>query len=522
MVKTFTLCALIISSFTFLTYASFRYGDVNGDGKVTAHDADLVQQYILKTIDSFPSSYGILAADVNRSGDISSTDLALINRYISEIIDEFPAEPRVSIVYPENNLKVIKPADNNVPIDIELGAYASVRIGSISEVSFFKDTHLLGYGTVSNGRYVFTWNNVPSGTHTITAHAKDDQGGTRISSPITITVCPNANRPPRVNRPVVRMGPAGNVVRTCTLLVQAFDPDGSISKVEFYSGFDLIGTATTSIGNDTYRYIWNNVRPGNYTIHAVVYDNLNARTGTGKQFHNHLSLLTNIEYSNFGVGILPNGYQSYDIGLDNSIGKYGYGRYISSTGQIMVTGAGQTSNHTQDAGQFTYTPLFGDGEYVAQVESINNLNHGGRVGIMIRNGLEPNAQFVSLEMNQSGLLFGYSRSLEGEQKHCHFNVSAAFAPHWLKISRSGNQFSFYRSTNGSNWQLLSKTSIDMPEKVLSGLIVYNNQKSSKATTVFNNVSQYVPAPTCNRNGCITKKVALLVYNPIFKTNNYIR
>jgi len=55
-----------------------------------------------------------------------------------------------------------------------------------------------------------------------------------------------------------------------TFTSTASDPDGTISKVEFYNGTTLIGTAT----NAPYTITWNNVSAGTYSITAKATDNL--------------------------------------------------------------------------------------------------------------------------------------------------------------------------------------------------------------------------------------------------------
>ncbi len=72
---------------------------------------------------------------------------------------------------------------------------------------------------------------------------------------------------PAVNAPF--QGPAN-----ITLQANATDPDGTITKVEFYNGTTLLGTATTS----PYTFNWNNVPVGTYAITAKAYDNENLTT----------------------------------------------------------------------------------------------------------------------------------------------------------------------------------------------------------------------------------------------------
>lgn len=58
------------------------YGDVNGDGKVTALDLQYVQRYVEKKISYFPWYKGAEAADVDRDGSITSRDVELIKKII--------------------------------------------------------------------------------------------------------------------------------------------------------------------------------------------------------------------------------------------------------------------------------------------------------------------------------------------------------------------------------------------------------------------------------------------------------
>ena len=60
-----------------------------------------------------------------------------------------------------------------------------------------------------------------------------------------------------------------------TLSANASDADGTISKVDFFTGAALLGTATSA----PYSYAWNNVAAGTYNLTARATDNLGA-TGT--------------------------------------------------------------------------------------------------------------------------------------------------------------------------------------------------------------------------------------------------
>ncbi|OON70225.1 hypothetical protein B0919_05680 [Hymenobacter sp. CRA2] len=55
---------------------------------------------------------------------------------------------------------------------------------------------------------------------------------------------------------------------TVTLTANAADTNGSVTKVEFYSGFTLLGAATTA----PHSYVWANVVPGTYSLTARATD----------------------------------------------------------------------------------------------------------------------------------------------------------------------------------------------------------------------------------------------------------
>lgn len=64
----------------FASYPLVIYGDVNGDGRISAMDLLAVQKHSLKMI-SLQDSY-LTAADVNRSGSVSAMDLLLVQKHL--------------------------------------------------------------------------------------------------------------------------------------------------------------------------------------------------------------------------------------------------------------------------------------------------------------------------------------------------------------------------------------------------------------------------------------------------------
>ena len=170
--------------------------------------------------------------------------------------------PAVSISSPTTGAVFTAPAN------ITVTANASDSDGSVSRVDFYQGATLIG--TTTTSPYTINWNNVAAGSYSLTARATDNLGATTTSAPVNITV----NAPPTVSITSPTNGASFTAPANITITANASDSDGSISRVDFYQGTTLIGTATTS----PYTISWNNVVAGGYTITARATDNLGAST----------------------------------------------------------------------------------------------------------------------------------------------------------------------------------------------------------------------------------------------------
>jgi parallel beta-helix repeat protein len=168
--------------------------------------------------------------------------------------------PSVSLTSPVNSATFAASAS------VTIGASAIDTDGTISKVDFYNGSTLLG--TDNTSPYTFTWNNVSAGNYSITAKATDNSSLVSASAAVAISVY-TANVAPsvRISSPATNAtfaAPASVIITA-----EAADTDGTISKVDFYNGDTLLGTATTS----PYIFIWNNLRAGTYSIIAKATDN---------------------------------------------------------------------------------------------------------------------------------------------------------------------------------------------------------------------------------------------------------
>jgi RHS repeat-associated protein len=165
---------------------------------------------------------------------------------------------------------VATPVTITAPATVSLTASASDADGTVAKVELFQGMTLLA--TLSAAPYRFDVLNLAAGSYSFTARATDNLGGSATSSIVPVTIV--ANLPPMVS-----IGsPLNNAVfvapGTIPLSANASDPDGSIAKLEFFEGANLVATLTAA----PYAFNWVSVPIGTYTVTARATDNLGAVT----------------------------------------------------------------------------------------------------------------------------------------------------------------------------------------------------------------------------------------------------
>jgi hypothetical protein len=85
-----------------------------------------------------------------------------------------------------------------------------------------------------------------------------------------------SNQPPTASLTAPANGASFIAPANITLAASASDADGTVQKVDFYSGTTLLGTATSA----PYSFAWNSVPAGSYTLKAVATDNSGAQTSS--------------------------------------------------------------------------------------------------------------------------------------------------------------------------------------------------------------------------------------------------
>ncbi len=264
--------------------------------------------------------------------------------------------PTVTITAPTNN------AGFTAPATINIQATAADAGGSIAKIDFYNGTTWIGTSTTAP--YSFTWTNVSSGTYTLTSLATDNRGGVTLSDPVIVKV----NQAPTI----LITSPTNNATyvapATINFTASASDADGNITKVEYYNGTTLIGTATVS----PYTISWINAPAATYTITAKATDNLNAvTTSTAITIIVDASLPTGLDEAdaNGEIVLFPNPV-SHELNIQSTLdlSKASF-QLVDVLGKVVLQGQfNPTLNlSTIEAGVYSLIILEGNSRIVKKI-----------------------------------------------------------------------------------------------------------------------------------------------------------
>ncbi|HMD54064.1 MAG TPA: RICIN domain-containing protein [Phycisphaerae bacterium] len=204
-------------------------------------------------------------------------------------------------------------------------------------------------------------------------------------------------------------------------------------------------------------------------------------------------------------GLAP-GWTDQDIGSPGVAGSANYAAIYNGT-TWNVTGGGADIYGTSDQFNFASQSFTGDGQIVAKVTSQTNTNASAKAGVMFRNTNAANSAFADVVITpSSGVEFQWRSTAGGASYSA--SISGIKTSVWVKLVRSGNQFSGYYSTGGNTWtQIGSTQTITMNSTLLAGLAVTAHNNSSASTAAFSWVSLGNQPVYVNSNG-------QLAFNPL--------
>jgi len=177
---------------------------------------------------------------------------------------------------------------------------------------------------------------------------------------------------------------------------------------------------------------------------------------------------------------------SVDIG---DVGIAGIAATETNSTAFTVQAGGADIWGTADAFNYYYQFLKDDGQMVVKVNSLENTAPFAKAGLMIRDGIDPSAAHVLLDVTPSGLLELLTRETAGAETQWIGGLSPSPFPIWLKLARSATTITASASSDGLTWQQIGTAFTRLPSDALIGIAVTSHQKGVVTSATFDNLSR---------------------------------
>ena len=184
------------------------------------------------------------------------------------------------------------------------------------------------------------------------------------------------------------------------------------------------------------------------------------------------------------VPSLPLPWLTRDIGTVGLIGSAS-----ATNGLYTVAGAGYGIGGRADDFRYLYQTLTGDGEIRVRFRSQTGTAAGAMAGVMIRESLNSDSRFVMLEASPAKTFGVVVRSSTGGKASTSSGGNLNTAPNnWMRLVRSGNTFTAYKSADGATWTKITSTTVSMAASITIGVSVTSSTTAALNTAAFDNFS----------------------------------
>jgi regulation of enolase protein 1 (concanavalin A-like superfamily) len=179
---------------------------------------------------------------------------------------------------------------------------------------------------------------------------------------------------------------------------------------------------------------------------------------------------------------LPHGWTDADIG---SVGVSGDASFLN--GNFNLLASGSDIWESADAFHFASRPLASDGSIVARIVSVQYTDPWAKAGVMLRENNSAGSKYVFMGFTgQGGSVLQSRATADGASASA--DGPEAKLPHWFKLTRSGNIFNGFISTDGTNWLAAGSVTNALNKNLSVGLALTAHNNSVLNSTLFDNVT----------------------------------
>lgn len=156
-------------------------------------------------------------------------------------------------------------------------------------------------------------------------------------------------------------------------------------------------------------------------------------------------------------------------------------------GLVQNQAAGSSITGTSDTFRLSHAELSGDGEIVARFEGVDGLFGSARSGLMVRESGAANSRYAALTFSGTTSLNWNTRTTAGGTPGS-TSATVTPGPRWLRVTRVGNAFAGFHSTDGTNWtQVGANTTVSMAATARAGIAMTSASSTRPARSLFTQV-----------------------------------
>jgi hypothetical protein len=181
----------------------------------------------------------------------------------------------------------------------------------------------------------------------------------------------------------------------------------------------------------------------------------------------------------------PTTWTCADIGNPSPAGGQSFD---PTSGTWTIQAGGSDITGTSDQFHYVWQSLTGDGSASARVVSQTNSSSNAKAGIMLRSSTDPGSPNYAVVVSPGAGIKVQVRSAQGGTTTKVANPPGT-VPVYLKVTRSGNTFSAFTSSDGVTWILIagSTATVSLGTTVLAGLAVTAHNSGVMGTVTTNTV-----------------------------------
>jgi len=178
------------------------------------------------------------------------------------------------------------------------------------------------------------------------------------------------------------------------------------------------------------------------------------------------------------------------VSLDSAtaVGEFASGDAHLEDGRWIVSGSGRNFWRTVNEFYFVYGAVEGDVDIVARLAGFDAPRGKSKAGLIARAGLDegsPHA-YVGLTAGEGAETLWQLEPDAGTQSRT-FEKETTL-PCWLRLKRSGDTVTVFRSRDGEDWEALDEQTVPLGDEALVGLAVCSHVEDEAATATFEDVS----------------------------------